>query len=380
MMIPRSEPSVSAMTLADYTPGGPIAGGKAHSVPGGSETSSKPSLTLHEQEPKDWSMLQLHWREKYLKNDDDREEWLFDKFKDKRPSWATHPHHPKTREWLMKVVLPTQVHSRWTCGRRIQWFFSCCGLLHRWWPAASERAWWVILFVYGTLWMSFCLTALQRTYGTNGDDPISWDEFIVKLRNTIYATLAWTALTLLVYELPRLYNHCCKCRFRPEAADRIVDKAFCQLHESVLCCLRTTRSRLKRSRLEKCIRYDRTLDDEAATYSYLYDSDVDDPDMFLYYHHTKPTEEGWPEEDVPTKSNRHKSSSSSRIHPSQQQQQQQQQRLSKLRDDDTYDYEGDVQDHVQQQRTVAITADQYTDRSNRSRSRRSDWTERAGRG
>lgn len=367
----QSGVSVPVLTLADHTPGGPVTTGKTSLPSGVSETSSKPALTLHEQEPRDWSMLQLHWREKYLKNDDDREEWLFDKFKDVRPSWASHPHHPKTREWLMKVVLPTKVHSRWTCGRRIQWFFSCCGLMHRWWPAASERAWWVILFVYGTLWMSFCLTTLQRTYGTNGDDPISWDEFIVKLRNTLYATLAWTAVTLLVYEIPRLYNHCCKCRFRPQSADRIADKPLCLLHESVLCCLRTTKSRLKRSRLEKCIRYDRTLDDEAATYSYLYDSDVDDPDMFLYYHHTKSTEEDLLEEDVrikplnTTKSSRYNSSLR------RDQKQDQQVRLTKPRGGDDDDEDDDDDDDAERQSRAVAYADQHSDRSDTRRSRRS---------
>lgn len=263
----------------------------------------KPTLSLHEQEPLDWSMLQLHWRDKYLKNDDDREQWLFDKFKGEITKYIKdpHPHHPATRKVLVNHILSSQVKSKWTYGRRLQWLLSCCGLAHRWWPVANERMWTIILVVYVTLWMGFCLTALQRTYGTNGDDPISWDEFIEKFVHTLYATLAWTLFTFIVYELPRVYNHCFKCRLVPEdgkAFRRITDRVLCIPGGSVMCCLSTRKSRLRRSRLEKCIRFDRTLDDEAATYSYLYDSDVDDPDIFLYYHHTRPVHQSSERDDI----------------------------------------------------------------------------------
>ena len=216
-----------------------------------------PPLSLGEQEPEGWSMLRLHWREKYIKNDDDRERWLFDKYRKRRPPGCIHPHSNETRRWLREDVLRNEIKSTWTYGRWIKWFLGCCGMWFRWIPVAYERAWWVILIIYGTLWMSFCLTALQRTYGTNGDDPITWDEFVTKFANTCYATMAWTVVTLILYEFPRIYHHCCKCRtIQKKHRGYVEDEVWGIETDSILCCLETSKSRLKRSRLERSIEYE----------------------------------------------------------------------------------------------------------------------------
>lgn len=251
-----------------------------------------PELDISAQQPEEWSMLQLHWREKHIKNDDDREQWLFDKFR-RLPGGHTmiHPHTRETRIHLHQV-LSEKLYSEWRPGRRLQWCVGCCGTTQRCIPTTKERMWWVILFVYGSIWVSFGYGIVQARFPDDGSDPITWDSAMAKFVNTIYMTLAWSFVALFIYEGPRLYRHCFKCRLQPRRREAQIelakskDRALCTCGP-IICCLGTYFSRLRRARLEKCTAYDQTLDPEAATSSYIYDSDLDDPDEFIYDQHLK---------------------------------------------------------------------------------------------
>lgn len=234
-------------------------------------------------EPIRWSVAKLGWRDQGLKTDSDREVWLLKQIPEEDREKI------KSREALIEYIEKKHwIKSRWDCCTRLQWIVGACGLCVRWRPVAYERLWIIILFVYGSLWMNLTLTSIQKWFGTDNSDPISFEEFMVRFKNTVFATLAWSVFALLAYEVPRIYTHCFKCRFGGPRGIR---------------CVSSKESRLKRSRLEKCVKYDQSLDEETAIYAYEFQSDTeDDPDIFIYYHHHK----GYPN----SEKTKHKSSTS----------------------------------------------------------------------
>jgi hypothetical protein len=256
-------------------------------------TRKIPDLDVSKQQPEEWSMVQLHWREQNLRNDTDREQWLFHKYKSQPGGHVMiHPHTRETRIYLHDV-LSENLYSEWRPGRRLQWCMGCCGTSQRCLPSTNKEIWVILFIVYGWIWANFIYGTIEGMFPKDpAADPIPMSVVWARFASTMYETLAVGGVTWLIYQIPRTYRHCFKCRLLPRRREAQIklakskDRALCTCGP-IICCLGTYFSHLRRARLEKCTEYDQTLDPEAATSSYIYDSDLDDPDEFIYDQHLK---------------------------------------------------------------------------------------------
>jgi hypothetical protein len=261
---------------------------------------------VKEFEPKGWGFNRLHWRNQFIRNDYDREEWLYGKYIVKGiklnevtklqeyynnpqclgdPIPAPHSAEVHTDEIRRKIIcaLPRKP-SGFNTKRCVCYYscLSCCGLGQRWYTAAMKQAWWVLGIVYANIWIRFFMEHLEKLFITKVDDPP--DVILQGFKNTCLATGIWTVLAFVLYELPRWYHHLPKCYGCKGTAKNPRPHVCCT--KCPIRCLRDTKeNRRKRSRLEQCNRFDLTFDEEAPSGSWEFNSDDEDPDEFLYRMH-----------------------------------------------------------------------------------------------
>lgn len=234
-----------------------------------------------DEEPSEWTMLQLDWRDLKLKNDYDREKWLGKKYN------VPNPHTNEGRKALYRI-LSSKIKSRWGIDQTIRWALGCCGSSTRCCPVLRDNIMWVVLLLlYTSVWVGFFTQLYNRSFPYNPTDPtLTWDDGVRLFRNAIIFTCVITGITAVVYEVPRAYEHCFKCRLYPvkDAVSRIPVNTYYSCG-SCMCFMYSKASRLRRARYEDIIRADKRKNPEAATHAFLYDEDIDDPDEFIYYHH-----------------------------------------------------------------------------------------------
>ena len=204
-------------------------------------------------------------------SDYDREEWLYHKIEKPIDS---DPHSKESREQIL-TYLEKNVHDKRSLRRCFCYYISCCGTLLRFYNTSIDKMWIVLGMCYVNIWFFFFYNHLGKSFmgEVNETRQEIWEAF----GKSVLGTFLFTVIGFIIYEIPRVWNQCYKIRC---CTTRRGKRAYCLIESNTIY-------RQRRKRLSNCVAKDVYHDDEARTYTWLYDSDLDE-DEYIYYNHNNP--------------------------------------------------------------------------------------------
>lgn len=197
----------------------------------------------------DKSEFLLNWdevqRRQSIINDDDRIKLIehliteFPEFSDKDVSY-----------WK-----PTEITGMKRYFRTILYYLSLKGLLVEYLEAATDRVWYMIVYINGSLWSEFFLVHVKRLFYTV-DDTV--EDVGTSLLHLFVSNLFLGMALFIIYEIPRFHHYLCR---------------------------RTVKQQRNRTRFRQATIQDLATNPITKDNSWDYDSDADDPDIALLFFH-----------------------------------------------------------------------------------------------